>query len=179
MTWRRIAMNGILCALAMVAVTKASAANAGDDPYAPLRLYDGAWEATMASAPKDTVRLENHCAKTGLFFVCEQVVAGKTGALLVFAPVAKLPGGGEEYHTKALPPSGIPAGDWGKLTIDGDRWTYSWEDEENGKKTYWRNVNVFTGSDAIHFELQNSTDGVTWKTQNSGDERRVKAAPQP
>ena len=51
---------------------------------------------------------------------------------------------------------------------------YSSEDNDKGKKTYHRTINVFAGSDKIHFEIQSSEDGVEWATGMSGDETRVK-----
>jgi hypothetical protein len=148
-------------------------ASVADDPYAPLKLYDGKWDVAMAGEKVPT-RLENHCAKTGLFFACEQVVNGKTGALVIFLPFAKTASGGEEYRTQALRADASPAGDWGKLTIEGDKWVYAWESTDAGKKVYWRNINLFSETDKIHFEIQRSDDGSAWKTQNSGDEQRAK-----
>jgi hypothetical protein len=149
-------------------------ATAADDPYGPLRLYDGKWNILPSEDGKGALQLENHCTKTGLFFVCEQVVSGKSVALVVFLPIAKTPSGGEEYRTQALTADANPAGDWGKLTIEGDRWIYSWESTDGGKKSYWRNINTFSGKDKIHFEIQRSEDGTTWKMQKSGDEQRSK-----
>jgi hypothetical protein len=60
-----------------------------DDPYAPLALYDGKWDSTTTIGEKESVRIENHCARTGLFFVCEQMLNGKTGSLVVFLPVTR------------------------------------------------------------------------------------------
>ena len=148
-------------------------ATVADDPYAPLKLYDGKWDVAMAGE-KGPTRLENHCAKTGLFYACEQVVNGKTGALVIFLPFARTATGGEEYRTQALLADASPAGDWGKLTIEGDKWVYAWESTDAGKKTFWRNINTFSGTDKIHFEIQRSDDGSAWKTQNSGDEQRAK-----
>ena len=144
-----------------------------DDPYAPLKLYDGKWDSTTTIGPKEVIRIENHCARTGLFFVCEQAVNGKTEALTVFLPVAKMVSGGEEYRVNGLSADASPAGGWNKLTIEGDRWVYSWEDKDSGKKASWRNVNQFSGTDKIHFEIQRSDDGATWKTVKGGDEIRV------
>ena len=157
----------------MVLLAKVGATVA-DDPYAPLKLYDGKWEVGPSEGEKEATHLENHCAKTGLFFACEQVVNGRPVALVVFLPMAKLPSGGEEYRTQGLTADASPAGEWGKLTIDNEHWIYSWEGRDNEKKVYWRNVNTFSGTDKIHFEIQNSDDGTTWKTQKSGDERRAK-----
>jgi hypothetical protein len=156
---------------AAVIATGVRAASVADDPYAPLKLYDGKWEV-HASDEASVTHLENHCVKTGLFFACEQVVNGKTVALVVFLPIAKTATGGEEYRTQPLRPDASAGGDWGKLTIEDDRWVYSWEGTDQGKKVFWRNVNTFSGKDRIHFEVQNSSDGTTWKTQKSGDESR-------
>lgn len=146
---------------------------AAGDPYAPLRLYEGKWDSTTTIGEKEVVRIENHCTKTGFFFVCEQVVNGKTEALTVFLPIAKTVSGGEEYKINGLLADASPPGAWNKLTIDADRWVYSWEDTDSGKKVSWRNVNQFSGTDRIHFEIQRSDDGATWKTVKGGDEVRV------
>jgi hypothetical protein len=148
------------------------AASLADDPYAPLRLYNGKWE--LVSADKKGPKLiENHCAQTGLFFSCEQVLDGKTAALVVLLPMVKTASGGEDYRTQVLTPDAKPAGEWNKLTIEGDRWSYTWEATENGKKVQWRNVNTFSGSDRIHFEIQSCADGANWQTQQQGDEHRI------
>ena len=165
----------LLSAAPVFLITRATieASTAVDEAaYAPLKLYDGKWEVAPSGDEKEPSRFENHCARTGLFFVCEQVVPGKPGALVVFVPVGKT-AGGYEYRTKALVTESAPAGEWGKLTIEGQRWEYSWENANDGKKILWRNVNTFAGSDRIHFEIQRSEDGQTWKTVKSGDEHRV------
>jgi hypothetical protein len=147
-------------------------AAASDDPYAPLRLYEGKWEVTTTVGGQGVMHLENHCAQTGVFFVCEQSLEGKPGTLVVFLPVNRLPSGGEEYRNTALRPDGSAPGSWNKLVIEGERWIYSWDEEDAGKKTLWRNVNQFFGRDKIHFEVQKSEDGKTWKTVKGGDEKR-------
>jgi hypothetical protein len=152
----------------------AESASGADDPYAALKLYDGKWLVMASDGPKEGVRLENHCAKTGLFFACEQMVNGKTVALVIFQPTAKLPTGGEEYRSTAVTPESGPSGGWNGLTIEGDRWLYTWDDTVVGKKMFYRNINTFSGPDKIHFEIQNSDDGKTWKKQKDGDETRQK-----
>ncbi|MEO9096949.1 MAG: hypothetical protein ABI346_02100 [Candidatus Baltobacteraceae bacterium] len=144
------------------------------DPYAALRLYEGTWDLVPDGPGKANVRLENHCAKTGLFFSCEQIVDTKSVALVVFLPVGGPAGSTQEYRTDALLTDGSAPREWGKLTIEGDRWVYRSQDTENGKQVYWRTANVFTGTDRIHFEVARSDDGANWTTQHSGDERRVK-----
>jgi len=160
-----------MCAAAYAAARASTPVD--DAAYAPLKLYDGKWEVSPSGDEKEPSHFENHCARTGLFFACEQVVPGKPGALVVFLPVGKT-AGGYEYKTKALVVDVAPAGDWGKLTIEGPRWVYSWDNTNDGKKMLWRNVNTFTGADRIHFEIQRSEDGQSWTTVKSGDERRMK-----
>ncbi len=145
------------------------------DPYAPLRLYEGRWDAVTSGGdkPADTVHIENHCAKAGEFFTCNQVINGKSAALVVFLPLHALENGGYAYHNQALRAEGDGPGTWGNLEIVGDRWVYSSDETDKGKKIYWRTVNVFSGPDKIHFEIQRSEDGAKWDTTMSGNEARV------
>lgn len=154
----------------------ANAADLANDPYAPLRLYDGKWDVIMASSDKaaDPVHLENHCAKVGEFFACDQVVNGKNMALVVFLPLHPLENGGYAYRNQGLGVEGGGSGGWGGLEIVGDRWVYSSEENDSGKKIDHRTVNVFSGNDKIHFEVQRSDDGAKWTTTMSGDEARAK-----
>jgi hypothetical protein len=147
---------------------------AASDPYEPLKLYDGAWDVKMSSAAGKIDRLVNHCAKTGLFFSCEQELNGKSVALIVFLPTNPLDDGTLSYHNLALTTDASKPKDWGQLWIKGDTWTYSWAQKDGEKTVPWRNTNHFEGKDHIHFELQSMEDGLTWKTQLSGDEQRVK-----
>lgn len=138
-----------------------------EDAYTPLELYNGSWriQKTGAAAADNLI---NHCARTGLYYVCEQVVNGKTAALVVFVP-ADAPG---KYHTQAILPSGEAMGR-GDLTIEGSRWVYLGKDVEGSKSTWFRTINIFTGRNHIHFEQAQSTDGTQWTTGGSGDEDRV------
>ena len=142
------------------------------DPYAALRLYEGHWEVQVSEPEKKVDQLENHCALTGLFFSCEQKVNGKSSALVVFLPIEKMTDGAQEYRTQALLADASKAGEWGHLVIDGDTWVYSWEGGDEKKPLHWKNTNHFTGRNKIHFEVQNSEDGSTWKTTMAGDEQR-------
>lgn len=157
-----------------LAVLVCAVLGADSDPYAALKLYDGSWEVKIGGPEKKTDQLENHCARTGLFFSCEQIVNGKSSALVVFLPMSKTPSGAQEYRTQALLADASKAGEWGRLVIDGDTWVYSWEGGDEKKSVHFRNTNHFTGTDRIHFEVQNSEDGTSWKTQMSGDEERKK-----
>ncbi len=61
----------------------------------------------------------------------------------------------------------------GDLEIDGEHWTYSSKDVENGKTIFYRTTNLFHGPDRIHFELAQSTDGKQWTVTSKGDEVRI------
>lgn len=154
----------------------AKAASLARDPYAPLRLYDGKWDVQPAGGdkPVEAVHLENHCAKVGEFFACNQFVNNKNKALVVFLPLHPLENGGYLYRNQALRPEGDDPSNWGSLEITGDRWVYSSDNTDKGKKTYWQTINVFSGADKIHFEVRRSEDAIKWATTMSGDEARAK-----
>ena len=135
---------------------------------AQLKLYDGKWDVTTTLGGSGVDHLENHCTRTGLFFVCEQIFNGKSQALVIFLPVATLASGGEEYRNMGLPADASSSGGWGKVTIKGDNWTYFWETGAGEKKVQWRNADQFSGTDKIHFEIQSSEDGTTWKQARPG-----------
>ncbi len=142
------------------------------DPYAPLRLYDGSWTVTMhdaTSGKTTTDSLLNACHFFGKYFACQQTVNGKVGALVVFVP-RDTPG---HYYTQPVLPDGSATGRSEltiELTVGGSHWVYLGHDEENGKTTWYRTTNDFTGTDRIHFEQATSPDGEAWTVTGSGDE---------
>jgi hypothetical protein len=176
-------MRRLSILLAILANLQCAAAAAEPAPaiaertYRPLMNYQGRWNVVETGANKID-RLENRCARTGLFFACEQVVNGKSLALVVFLPIAQpadaAAGVPQFYRTQALLADANPGGEWGRLGIQGDHWTYTWENKSGGNTTYWKNINTFHGADRITFEVSNSADGKTWKLRKSGEERRVK-----
>jgi hypothetical protein len=149
--------------------TSPAPAPSDDAQYAPLWLYQGNWIVTpknaVAGAKPD--RLENQCGKIGRYFACQQTVNGKVGSLIIFIPAEK----SGHYYTQAVLPEGWATGR-GELQIEGDHWTYLGKDESNGKTTYYRTTNEFTGKDRIHYEQAESPDGQHWTAKNSGDEKR-------
>ncbi|MGH9830862.1 MAG: hypothetical protein ACREDR_47255 [Blastocatellia bacterium] len=147
---------------------------AADPAYAPLWLYNGTWLSETAKG-KDISRMQisNHCERTGKFFVCEQVIDGKSQDLVVFLPTGAS-GNTQSYRTQGLAVTAETPGDWGKLEITGDHWVYSSDDTGKAGTEHWRTINDFSGPDKIHFEIQRSADGKTWETQRSGDEHRVR-----
>jgi len=124
--------------------------------------------------PAEPIHIENHCAKVGEFFACNQFVNRKSVALVVFLPSHPLENGGYAYRNQALGVEGDDTSTWGNLEIVGDRWVYSSDATDNGKEIHRRTINLFSGPDRIHFEVQRSDDGVNWATKTSGDEARRK-----
>ena len=144
----------------------------GDDPtYRPLWLYKGTWKATRKAQNADPITntIRNDCAIAGRFFVCQQTINAKPGALIIFVPSSST----GNYFTQAVLQEGFATGR-GELRIEGDHWTYSSKGEQNGKTTYHRTTNVFTGKNNIHFEQSESSDGEHWTITATGDEVRVK-----
>ena len=135
---------------------------ASDDAYAPLKYYAGTW--SVVSSRGKTSSVTNSCARTGLFFVCEQSLDGASKALVVF-----LPQGGGRYRTQTLGADGAEPGHWFSLRIKDADWLYTPEGAEPKERT----TNHFIDADHIHFEVQKK-DGEGWKTTLSGDETRVK-----
>jgi hypothetical protein len=157
--------------LAVVTIGLGASAHAASpaDPYEALKRFDGVWRVTTSTGRNQTV--ENHCARTGLFFVCEQAVGGEAAALVVFLPKGRKEGG-ETYRIQTLTAAGDAPRPWRQLTIDGDRWTYGDGEGGRAKGRHERVINTFSGPDYIHYETQVSTDGETWTTTRSGDEHR-------
>ena len=139
------------------------------DPYAPLRLYDGAWSVTMHddSGKSNTDSLLNECHLFGRYFACQQTVNGKVGALVVYVP-GEAPG---HFYIQNVLPDDRAVGR-GELTVEGTRYTYASHDENSTH--WWRTTNEFNGNDRIHFEQATSMDGKTWTTTQTGDEVRGK-----
>ena len=160
----RFISTALIAATALMGMTRAQGAA---DPYAPLRLYEGAWQVTQTTpAGRKPDRLVNDCARIGRYFACQQTVNGKPGALVVFIPDT-VPG---HYHTQIVLPDGAALGPAGTLTIIGDHWTYLGEPDAKGVR--YRTINVFSGRDRIHFESARSTDGKTWTVTMAGGETR-------
>jgi hypothetical protein len=67
-----------------------------------------------------------------------QQLNGETVALVVFLPAEKSGSGGQEYRNAAPSVDGSKPGDWGKLVIEGN--TYTWTQQNGDKGVAWRNV---------------------------------------
>jgi hypothetical protein len=159
-----------LAIFTVLALTCVLAYAEADSAYGPLWLYKGNWEVKTSGAKTGTGadKLSNQCNLIGKYFGCQQTVNGKLSALILFIPADK-PG---HYYTQAVLPEGWAIGR-GELEIEGDHWTYHSKATENGKTTYYRTTNLFSGKDNIHYELSESSDGEHWTVTKSGDEVRT------
>ena len=145
---------------------------AASTTFAPLRLYNGTWTITapitMAGDGKPDT-LADRCTEGEAFYSCEQIVNGKSMALIIFTSAGE-PG---KFYTQAVLPTGKALGR-SDLTITGDHWTYrSTGTDDTGKPVSYRIENTFTGRDKIHFEQYESADGQSWVMKNHGDEVRT------
>jgi hypothetical protein len=162
MRFRRcIAVAGIAGFLGGIAPATATF-GASEDAYAPLNDYAGSW--TVVSSRGTTSKVVNSCARTGLFFVCEQSIDGAPKVLVVF-----LPQGEGRYRTQTLGADGAEPRHWFSLTIKDADWVYAPE----GVVPRERTVDHFIDADHIRFAIQKKA-GEDWKTTLSGDETRVK-----
>ena len=136
----------------------------------PLQVYQGTWQVTRSddAANAKPERLKNQCVTLGIYFACEQRVNDKPAALLVFLPTDQ-PG---HYHTQSILPEGRATG-LDDLQISGNRWTFTSRRNQGGHVTYFRNTNVFTDANHIHFENAQSPNGHEWTVQESGEEVRL------
>jgi hypothetical protein len=142
-------MSRALAVFALAVAAAAPALAAQPDPYEALKAMDGHWIATTGSGR--TQRIDNACARTGRFFVCEQAAGGQPAALVIF-----LPRGREEgkltFKTQTLTSAGDPPAPWRELTINGDTWT--WLEPAHGFAPKRRTVVTHSGPDYMRAEIQ-------------------------
>lgn len=140
--------------------------------FTPLKAYEGTWTVTSAhtmAGPGKTDTLVNHCTEGASFYTCEQVVNGKSVALIVFTATEDT----TRFHTQPVLPDGRALGR-SDLTVAGDHWTFLGSGtDKDGKQVFYRTENYFTGRDKIHSEQYESSDNKTWVKKNEADEVRV------
>ena len=117
-------------------------ANAEAPPTPPkgievIQAYAGVWEVETehfdtahSKAGHEKSKLRNDCWKSGGYFACNQYVDGESKALIVFTYNEKE----NVYTSYPIPLDGGQAGA-GKLHIEGNVWTFPWEEAEGGKTT--------------------------------------------
>ncbi|HEY1987179.1 MAG TPA: hypothetical protein VGG85_17320 [Terracidiphilus sp.] len=140
-----------------------------------LRAYEGNWDITIdridtahSKAGHEKSSLHNDCWKSGSYFACNQYVNGESKVLLVFT----FDEHANEFTSYQIPLGGGQSGS-GKLTIDGNVWTFPWQSREGETVTYFRVVNVFTGSDKIEYRQEFSPDNTHWTVMARGSEVRT------
>jgi len=140
----------------------------------PLVVLAGTWKTDgqryateYSKAGRDTSLLHNDCWGSGVFFACDQIVDGKSTALIVFSPGDK-PGA---FHNYAIPSAGGPAG-LGLLTIADTTWVWG-PALGDTSGTRWNTTNVFTTPTTIRYRVQFSHDGRNWTTMSEGNERKL------
>jgi len=153
-------MRALVAALALSAASPLLAAE--PDAYSALKAMDGHWIATATNG--HTRAIDNTCARTGLFFVCEQAVGGTPAAIVVF-----MPKGHEErklvFRTQTLTAGGDRPGPWREVTIEDGVWTYADLEHSAGGKRRFRITH--SGPDYMHAETQVSAKDDDWITVSS------------
>lgn len=159
----------------LLAFVDGHASAAQPEPIDAIMAYQGTWNATIThyktkySNPRsETSVVRNNCWRDGGYAACHQIVNGKSGALIVYTYDAPA----RVYHTHVVPPDG-GAPSTGALLIDGNTWTFPWQDKDDGKTVYLRILNVFTDSSTIQFREEFSLDDVHWTRAADGIEHRV------
>jgi hypothetical protein len=137
--------------------------------------YAGTWKVTgerfttlFSAAGKEETTLRNDCSKIGDYIVCNQYVDGQSKVLIVYTYSDLL----KMYTTYPIPRNGESASA-GRLQIVGNVWTFPWEVRQGQGMTYFRVVNVFSGSDHIDYVQEFSPDNIHWTPMAKGSETRI------
>lgn len=140
-----------------------------------IRAYEGSWniaiehfDTAQSKAGRESKSLRNDCWKSAGYFACNQFVDGESRVLLIFTYDAK----SNVYASYQIPTDGSEPGA-GKLLIDGNVWTYPWQQGEGDKTIWFRVVNVFSAPDRIEFRQEFSTDKVHWTVMAKGQETKA------
>ena len=135
--------------------------------------YAGGWriqtesvDSPYSKAARHTSVLRNDCWRSEGYIACRQIVDGVSKILIVFTC-----GRSDHYCTSyQIPSDGSPASS-GTMHIEGDTWTFPWQtSDKDGKITYFRVVNVWSGPTTIDFRQEYSTDQVHWTKTSTGHE---------
>ena len=161
-------------AAAALAQTQTSGAQTQTSGIDAIQAYAGTWktetehfDTPYSKAGRESSTLRNECWKNGGFYVCNQYVNGESKALIVFTYDEK----SKSYTTYPILPGGGAASK-GKLVIEGNVWTYPWENTEGGKTTYFRVVNTFSGPGKIEYRQEYSADKEKWTLMGKGSEAK-------
>ena len=161
-------------ALAAVVLTAAATVQARAAGLDSISAYAGTWnthivhfKTVYSKARSETSIVQNNCWRSSQFYACNQIVNGVSGALIVYTYDANH----AIYHTRILTPDGGSPGG-GTLLIEGNQWTYPWQDKDGSQIVYIRIVNTFVDRDTIQFRQEFSYDRAHWTITARGTERR-------
>ena len=179
MSFRRVLAASFSVALLVTALRSQSAAPAPADPgnktadIDQIWQYAGTWhiqtesvDSPYSKAGKQTSTLQNDCWHSAGYVACRQIVDGDSKILIIFTC-------SHPDHTCTsyqIPADGSPASS-GTMHIEGDTWTFPWQSsDKDGKTTYFRVVNVWSGPTTIDYRQEYSTDQVRWTATSTGHE---------
>ncbi|GAC1391910.1 MAG: hypothetical protein NVSMB31_09590 [Vulcanimicrobiaceae bacterium] len=151
------------------------AAPPSDDDLGKIAVYAGTWNTSIehfatkySKARVDSASVTNACWRSNDYYACNQIVGGKSAALIVYTYDTA----GKVYHTHAVPKDGSPA-QGGELRIVGNTWTYPWKDHDGSKTVYIRILNTFRDPATIDFRQEVSLDNAHWTLTAQGVEHKV------
>ena len=137
--------------------------------------YQGTWkietehfDTRFSKAAKESSTLRNDCWRSAGYFVCDQFVNGESKDLIVFTYDAK----NDIYNSYSVPAEG-GGGGAGKLKIEGNVWTFPWEDTREGKTIYFHVLNTFKAPGVIEYRQEFSEDKVHWTVTARGVEHKA------
>jgi len=164
-------------AAAVLAAPLANAAEKNAAEVDTFARYAGTWkmqlnyvESAHSKARVESMTVANDCWRSDFFYVCNQIIDGKSRALIVFFydPVAKRYG---SYPIAVGADTVHPA----TVVVDEKSITFPYDMQDNGKTVHMRIVNTFTTPDTLDFKQEYSEDGQKWVTMATGVEHRVSA----
>jgi hypothetical protein len=166
----------LFCAcLGLMSVAGVQAAAPASDPLAKIAAYAGTWQTDIenvktpySNTSKEKTTLTNRCWRSNQYYACNQVVDGKSVALLVFTYIAK-----KGVYLSHVVPDDDSEGHVGRLYIHDNVWTFPWEFNDKGKLVYFRVVNTFVKPDEIDYRQEYSEDRKTWILMGRGHEVKV------
>jgi len=141
----------------------------------PFNVFEGTWKVTSESfltpysKPASVlVTLHNACSRAGGAYTCRQGGDNAPGPVATFTyDVIK-----KTFTRQPLPILDDPKAE-PKLGIDGARWTFAWQEADNGNTVFFRLINDFQGPYDIAFRSEYSLDQTHWTIMSEGHETRI------
>jgi hypothetical protein len=171
----RQSLCGVVLLVASLTATSAQTPKNPPPGIGEVWAYAGTWkidtekfDTAHSKAGKESATLRNSCWRDAAYVACAQYVNGEQKILLVFTYNPK----DKTYTSYQIQAHGGEAGS-GKLIIDGNVWTFPWQQTENGATTYFRVVNTFTTPRQIEYKEEFSTDQQHWTLMAQGVETKM------